>query len=100
MLLRSACRLRHACWQISTPALQPKLLRCHRSPLGASRPALPLQGYFVEPTVFADVTDEMTIAREGELSGGPSLSGSPSQGTGCQHAPPWLVQPLTRWPSV
>lgn len=27
-----------------------------------------LPGYFVEPTVFADVTDDMTIARE-EVSG-------------------------------
>ncbi|MDA8141737.1 MAG: aldehyde dehydrogenase family protein [Desulfobacteraceae bacterium] len=31
---------------------------------GAETPAQPKQGYFVAPTIFADVTNEMTIARE------------------------------------
>ncbi|QFQ86685.1 aldehyde dehydrogenase family protein [Paracoccus kondratievae] len=32
--------------------------------LGGNRPQTPLDGYYVNPTIFADVTNDMTIARE------------------------------------
>jgi aldehyde dehydrogenase (NAD+) len=37
---------------------------------GLGRPSGLEKGYFVKPTVFADVNNDMSIAQEGALEGG------------------------------
>ena len=55
---------------------------------GPGRPAGLERGYYVKPTVFANVTPEMTIARRGDLRSRPIDSALPDGGSGhraCQR---------------